>query len=568
MTQDDASLLRRVLDGVPALVSYWDRDLRNVTANAAYADFLGLDPGSMRGRTVAELFGDEAAALEALARAALAGEPQVFDRVVAGPSGRERRVQCSFVPDVHGGEVRGFFVLGADITERYAEEHRASQSLRQFRALARSLPAGFVLLFDSDLRILIADGIALSTFGYTPEQLEGRRIFDALPSELSLELAPRYRSVLSGETVSWDREIGARFFRLTAGPVLDDDGSVLFGTVTASDLTLERRAHRTWEALHRVATLVARQEHPQRIAQTIAAGLVTTFNAHTASVVRFVDGTSAEILAIEPGMPRALSSGRLSLKDDGASAMARVGATGRAARIDYTDAPGEVAAALREAGMRAGLSAPIRLGGSLWGAISVATVRGDEADDDYLRALSRFAELVELALGNNRDRADLERLASLDQLTGLTNRRVFEEQLEDEVERSRRSGEPLSLAILDLDHFKQVNDQHGHPVGDQVLRELSRVLRTQSRGRESLGRLGGEEFGWLLPGTSAARAYSAAERVRRVVASVAVPPVGRMTVSIGVAGLRPEQTAADLVEAADTALYEAKRSGRNRVVSG
>lgn len=168
---------------------------------------------------------------------------------------------------------------------------------------------------------------------------------------------------------------------------------------------------------------------------------------------------------------------------------------------------------------------------------------------------------AELAYANAR----LENLATTDGLTGLKNQRVFQEFLEQSMQLAKRHKEPLSLMLLDVDHFKQYNDTFGHPAGDEILKELASILGAQSRTTDLVARYGGEEFVMVLPRTDPSGAVELAERVRAAVEGARWPnrPI---TVSIGVATLDPSMDKrGDLVEAADTALYASKQSGRNRV---
>jgi diguanylate cyclase (GGDEF)-like protein/PAS domain S-box-containing protein len=165
-----------------------------------------------------------------------------------------------------------------------------------------------------------------------------------------------------------------------------------------------------------------------------------------------------------------------------------------------------------------------------------------------------------------RHEADLARLATHDTLTGLVNHRGFHERLREEIARSRRHGTPLSLAILDLDHFKEVNDTYGHPAGDRVLAEVGRRLRALVRLGEHVARIGGEEFAWILPDTGGAGAYAAGERARLAVEREPFAHVGELTVSVGVCELGDGADADELHRLADDALYEAKERGRNLVV--
>lgn len=159
--------------------------------------------------------------------------------------------------------------------------------------------------------------------------------------------------------------------------------------------------------------------------------------------------------------------------------------------------------------------------------------------------------------------------ASHDLLTGLANRRSAFAQLNSEIARSRRNGSPLSLLLLDIDHFKRINDCHGHAVGDAVIQEFGHALRDDARGADFPARIGGEEFIVLLPDTAATAAIQAAERYRLRVASRAVAasdgdPVC-FSCSIGAATLRADDRADLLMSRADAAMYAAKQAGRNRV---
>ena len=183
-----------------------------------------------------------------------------------------------------------------------------------------------------------------------------------------------------------------------------------------------------------------------------------------------------------------------------------------------------------------------------------------------------LAEQVSLALANLDLREQLRSQAIRDQLTGLYNRRFLEDALTRETGRAARSGEPVAVAILDVDHFKRVNDTYGHEAGDAVLRELGQALLKTIRKTDIVGRFGGEEFLMLLPGATVevaqARALAVLEAVRAM--EVVIPngaPLNRITASIGVAAMPLHVARGDaLVAAADAALYQAKGQGRNRVV--
>ncbi|MEO8160294.1 MAG: sensor domain-containing diguanylate cyclase [Arenimonas sp.] len=165
-------------------------------------------------------------------------------------------------------------------------------------------------------------------------------------------------------------------------------------------------------------------------------------------------------------------------------------------------------------------------------------------------------------------KAELERLSREDDLTGLPNRRDFDERLELEIKRCERAGSPLALAMLDLDRFKEVNDSHGHALGDEVLREVAQLIRIECRAPDASGRYGGEEFVMALPGATLAGGIALCERVRLAVENFEWNSLREglaITLSGGVSAWHPGIRASELLAEADTRLYDAKRGGRNRI---
>ncbi len=207
----------------------------------------------------------------------------------------------------------------------------------------------------------------------------------------------------------------------------------------------------------------------------------------------------------------------------------------------------------------AGLRAADQRLGSEVGALGYIT---DPTDLDLLLSLARTL----LDFKAHLDTCEEE--AFTDHLTGLANRRRFERQLEGEVSRTSRYGHAFCLLLLDIDNFKQVNDNHGHEAGDEALKSLAKVLQEGTRGIDLTARIGGEEFAILLTETSMRGAIDVAERLRMAIKGAQIPVVGQIAASFGVAECPSSvsaQTARELQAAADAALYEAKRQGRDRV---
>lgn len=165
---------------------------------------------------------------------------------------------------------------------------------------------------------------------------------------------------------------------------------------------------------------------------------------------------------------------------------------------------------------------------------------------------------------------EIHRLAMVDPVTGLANKRALLEFVQREVARSSRHARPLCLAMMDIDHFKRLNDAHGHLAGDHVLRGLASLLNNHVRGDELAARYGGEEFAFVLPEATLEEARGFCERIRRAIASHGFEFEGDalpVTVSLGVAACERDDTAEGLIGRADDRLYRAKRAGRNLVVS-
>src|SRR5260221_3443864 len=215
------------------------------------------------------------------------------------------------------------------------------------------------------------------------------------------------------------------------------------------------------------------------------------------------------------------------------------------------------------------LVVPLRAGGRWLGALEL--VRGEALAEDDVKLVELLGAGAAVALQNAYLYQETQRLATTDALTGLSNYRHFHDLLILEVQRAQRMEYSIGLIIMDLDHFKQVNDRHGHPVGDLAMRQVAEQLRKRLRRTDVIGRIGGEEFGAILPGDGLAEVAIVAEKLRRSVEEM--PPLrGGMTttptavtLSLGGTSLGSEVVDAELlISRADQALYQAKHNGRNQ----
>jgi len=197
-------------------------------------------------------------------------------------------------------------------------------------------------------------------------------------------------------------------------------------------------------------------------------------------------------------------------------------------------------------------------------------VRSDDParvwEENQILLMRTVADQVAVAVNHARLFEEMQQQALTDGLTGCPNRRSFEMQLKRDLHMATRMHHSLSLIMLDIDHFKHVNDTHGHAAGDVALRMIADGLRQELRGVDTAARYGGEEFAVILPQAGLEGALKVAERLRARVEELDIPGVGGVTASLGVATFPAHAGARDLlVTTADRALYEAKHTGRNRV---
>ena len=287
-----------------------------------------------------------------------------------------------------------------------------------------------------------------------------------------------------------------------------------------------------------------------------AAAQVVTGAAFAVLVEPHADGTLVATAGTD-GVDR--GSTRIDPQDE-TSATAEAWRTGTRTYIADTAAnPRTAARASWLTGVRAVLFQPVTRGGRR---MAVLVVGFYEPIPRVPAPALYMVELLAAEIGAAIDRADLVALlatqARTDPLTGAANRRSWDEEIDRELARARRTGDPLTVALIDMDHFKDYNDTHGHDAGDVVLQDLVTAIRAELRTGDVIARWGGEEFTLALPGCDLQQAHTIASRLLRIV------PRGQ-TVSIGLAQARAQDTPRALIERADTALYTAKDGGRNQV---
>lgn len=220
---------------------------------------------------------------------------------------------------------------------------------------------------------------------------------------------------------------------------------------------------------------------------------------------------------------------------------------------------------LKDAKMKSYILVPLVSKHTHFGSLIVFSSR-ENISDSELNFLNLFAKQIELAITIADLFQAVKEQAITDGMTGLYNRRYFEEYIKKEAERAERQNQKFTVIGLDLDHLKQINDTYGHNYGDIAIKAIAQVLKNNARSIDIAARMGGEEFNLLLPGVDSAGGCIAAERIRKAIAAVELEKIGHITASLGVATyLEHSEDIEDLLELADRAMYESKRNGRNRV---
>ena len=542
---------------------------------------------------IVERFPPLAATFQAGLRSLMAIPLIYRNEAIGGLHFRSRKPNAYTGQDLRLAERIGGQIAGAiAVAQLYQDLKETETSLREsesrFRALFEQSAAGVAEIDMNTGRFLTVNRRLCEIIGRTKEELLATT-FEAIthPEDLQLHVE-KTRMMLAGEIDHYSLE--KRYLRkdgeavwveISVSPLWKHGETPGRTIVVVQDITDRKRMEEENErrskqmaALHETGLELTAELNLNALLESIAQHALNLIGGKSCNC--FIYRPELDLIELVATAGEELTlSGKMRRRGEGAPG--QVWATGAPLLInDYHAWPGRK----REHDhfpSRALVSVPVRWGEEFLGVLNIlayAPHRYTEVDMDML---NMFAAQAAIAIRNARLYGMVEQLAVTDELTGLFNRRGFFQLGEREFERALRFNRSLAALMFDIDHFKRVNDAHGHPVGDQVLRALADSVRQNTRGIDVAGRYGGEEFVLLLPETPLQEAVQIADRLRQSIADLSVPicpangdfpPVKiHITVSIGVAVALPGiRNLADLLERADHAMYRGKDFGRNRVV--
>ncbi len=570
MTTPDVGTVFRTLAGALQTGALLLDDQGSVVeVNEPFADLVGRPPARCVGAVAPHPWwqGPDLGALVQAVASGAAASARAHGRILT-PDG---------VVDVDV-DVRGF-----ETDEGVAP--RGAIAVVRNRSSDRRLDLGFIArhvgdvisVHDPDGRIAFMSDASRTLYGVPPERLIGRLPFDLLvPDDRPLlrETLERLRSGAgTDESVSFRvRRPDGRELAVDANAhaVRDPDGTLSSITCVARDATsrivAERAAARDaarrsqlraaeQAALRRVALAAATETHPSAVLGTIAREVARLLDVE-AALVCMLDGPGFSVVGLHGTVEGVLLGDWIASAS--VPALSWIAEEqGPVPATTQTPPRGLVGATM--------LAAPVDADDRRWGAVVALAPSGTRVPSSAEPRLARFCEVVGVAVGAADARRRLASQAETDPLTGLANHRAFQERLRGEVARAQRHGRTLSLALLDLDHFKNLNDWYGHQEGDRALVEVAHRLREAARSGDLIARVGGEEFAWLLPETDGVRALEAVHRARELVGDSPLQGGQDITVSGGVCDLAWATGADELYRLADGALYWAKANGRNQV---
>ncbi|POF30990.1 diguanylate cyclase [Roseibium marinum] len=467
--------------------------------------------------------------------------------------------------------------IRADITELKEARARAESAYKNLSLMADNVSASITEIDLEGLCVFI-NKTGCEWFDGSPEELIGTSLRDRLPWKEREVLRPIFRQALLGQKVASEVSLNfpdgvRRECHLDCNPRVNDQGDVEGLVVLVNDITDRKKTEQTLAELYAI-TSTRELCHEEKIAEILSLGcehfelpfgIISDIDEDRYTLTH----THAPEGELVPGttFPLGDTYCALTLQANGPIA------TANAAQSEFAQHPCYELFALETY-----IGAPLLIDGVPHGTINFSAPEPRKRDFTAaeIQIVRQFADWIGHEIARQRDhqalmdaKINLERVASIDDLTQVLNRRAFLERANTEIQRFRRSKQPFTAVMLDIDNFKQINDQFGHAAGDEVLARFSRSISNALRAVDVFGRVGGEEFCLILHETQENEALLVCERLRRkILTDLQMEQIEQtITCSMGLAvAAREDIEFSTLMQKADTALYQAKASGRNKCV--
>ncbi len=565
---------RTLLDNLPQTsVILFDRSLSLRLVVGPSLRKSGLDPDRIEGRRLKEVVpGVQGEILSRHYAAALRGESRSLE-YTSVLDGRDYWVRV--LPVREGEEIVGGMAISQDISDRKLVEQERDLAESRRQLMIDAMSQAYVAI-DSQGRITDWNAGATKTFGYSREEAidrpatqtiippEDHAEFDALIERIARRKRQGQHLDLRTERNALHQD-GHTFPVELAAATMEHRGEV-FLHAFMHDITERKRAEATTrihaadvEAISEATGALARSTVRDEARTSICRAAKSIAGAQVAML--FEPDADGAGLRVTAALGSAVGSGLLSFDDSPSGAVQAFKTRAMLFISDLERDRGADESMIHNTGMASALWVPVQLDDNSLGVIAVAWKRPHpELSDRVRQMMGRVAVEAAIAIGRTGLLDRLAWMAMTDDLTGLPNRRAWDQELRRELARARRGGSPLTVAMVDLDYFKAYNDRLGHQAGDRLLREAAEVWQDALRETDMLARYGGEEFAVALPNCDQEAAAGLIERLREET------PWGE-SCSAGLATWDRLESADQLVGRADLALYAAKQAGRNRAVS-
>ncbi len=471
----------------------------------------------------------------------------------------------------------GIAGIRADITELKVARAEAESAYKNLALIADNVSASISEVTPDGICLFI-NRAGCEWFNSTADKLVGTRLREQFPWKEREFLKSTLEEAKKGDKVSVETSLHfpdgiRRECRFDCNPRFNGDGGVDGLVILVTDITDRKRSERTLAELNAL-TSTRELSHEEKISEILRLGC-EHFELPFGIISHVLDDQYTITHAQSPD--HTLVPGTVfSLKDTYCIQTLKAEAplaTAHASESDFSRHP-----CYQIFNLETYIGAPLLVDGVVHGTInfSAPDIRKRPFSAADIQIVRQFADWIGYEIARQRDhqalmdaKTNLERVASTDDLTEVLNRRALLEQAEREVQRFRRSKQPLTAVMLDIDHFKQINDQHGHATGDAVLKKFAQTVTSSLRAVDIFGRVGGEEFCLILHETGLDKALVACERLRKkIIKECQFEEIGQtITCSMGLAAAEREDVEfSPIMQKADTALYAAKAAGRNRCV--